>query len=297
MVKGDVMSKKDLTLWMTKGLPASGKSMWAEQFVLERPAGSVVRVNKDLLRKMLNADRFKGKTERRVVDARNALVRTYLADGVSVVVDDTNLNFEPNEGVLRQIAAEFAAKFEVVDFTHVPLDTCIERDRKRQASVGESVIRKMWFDFVHVPPAPIEVPADAPKAVICDIDGTLAKMSDRSPFAWSRVAEDTPIVKIVELVRLLHAAGLAIVFVSGRDAVCFSETQVWLDTHVGVPGPLFMRAEGDNRSDALVKRELFDTHIRGVFDVQFVLDDRDRVVHTWRHEIGLTCLQVAPGDF
>ena len=37
-------------------------------------------------------------------------------------------------------------------------------------------------------------------------------------------------------------------------------------------------------------------HIEPFYDVLCVLDDRDQVVRMWRHR-GLTCLQVAPGNF
>jgi hypothetical protein len=50
------------------------------------------------------------------------------------------------------------------------------------------------------------------------------------------------------------------------------------------------------RKDAIVKRELFDAHVRGTWNVNFVLDDRQQVVDMWRG-LGLVCLQVAPGDF
>ena len=33
------------------------------------------------------------------------------------------------------------------------------------------------------------------------------------------------------------------------------------------------------------------------YDVAGVLDDRDQVVKMWRNELGLTCLQVAEGNF
>jgi hypothetical protein len=58
-----------------------------------------------------------------------------------------------------------------------------------------------------------------------------------------------------------------------------------------------MRPEGDNRKDSIVKRELFDTHVRNKFYIDFVLDDRDQVVDMWRNDLGLTCLQVDWGDF
>jgi hypothetical protein len=58
-----------------------------------------------------------------------------------------------------------------------------------------------------------------------------------------------------------------------------------------------MRAEKDNRKDSIIKRELFDKHIRDKYHVDFVLDDRDQVVRMWRRELGLTCLQVNYGNF
>lgn len=51
-----------------------------------------------------------------------------------------------------------------------------------------------------------------------------------------------------------------------------------------------------NRKDVVIKRELFDRYIRDNYQVLFVLDDRNQVVDMWR-ELGLKCLQVAPGDF
>jgi hypothetical protein len=57
-----------------------------------------------------------------------------------------------------------------------------------------------------------------------------------------------------------------------------------------------MRKQGDFRRDSIVKKEIYDNDIKGKFDVEFVLDDRQQVVDMWR-EIGLKCLQVAPGNF
>ena len=61
--------------------------------------------------------------------------------------------------------------------------------------------------------------------------------------------------------------------------------------------PLLMRKDGDNRPDQIVKRELYERHVQGLYEIEGVLDDRDRVVAMWRNDLGLTCLQVAPGAF
>jgi hypothetical protein len=45
-----------------------------------------------------------------------------------------------------------------------------------------------------------------------------------------------------------------------------------------------------------VKRELFEKHVLPNYYVEFILDDRQQVVDEWRR-MGLTCFQVAPGDF
>ena len=87
------------------------------------------------------------------------------------------------------------------------------------------------------------------------------------------------------------------VFCSGRDDGARDATVAWLDEHVGVRyADLLMRRAGDMRADSVVKLELFDENIRNEYNVLGVFDDRQSVVDMWR-SLGLTCFQVAPGDF
>jgi hypothetical protein len=57
-----------------------------------------------------------------------------------------------------------------------------------------------------------------------------------------------------------------------------------------------MRDKGNNEKDSIVKRNMFEKYIRGKYFIEYVLDDRNQVVEMWR-SMGLTCLQVADGDF
>jgi predicted kinase len=287
------------TLIMTKGLPGSGKSTWAKKTVAEAKPGSMMRINKDDLREMLHNNTFKGGNERRTVKARDFLVAGFLGDGVSVIVDDTNLN--PNhEQRLRALAKAYRAEFKVADMTDVPLHTCIKQDLKRARSVGEQVIRDMYTQYLAPKPAdPPEYVEGRPNVVLVDLDGTLAKMADRSPFDWDRVGEDTPHEDIVDLVNTLRDAGAEVVFVSGRDARAYKQTREWLDRHVGPwtrLAPLLMRSEFDMRKDSIVKEEIYRQEILGRYNVWLVLDDRNQVVDMWRL-LGLRTLQVAPGAF
>lgn len=302
------------TLTITRGLPGSGKTTKARAWVAEDPAGRA-RVNRDELRAMLHGGRLATvEQERQVTALRDAAVTALLQRGVDVVCDDTSLP-QRRARELRGLAALSGAGFAVWDLTDVPLEECLRRNSLRAgtpAFVPEEVIRELWGKFVAplkgrpmpLPDDPM-LPAlvryvpvdDAPRAVLVDIDGTAALMAGRSPYDETRVHEDLPNASVITAVRAMHAAGHAVVFCSGRTEACRAATEAWLDTHVGVPyAGLYMRAVGDQRKDSIVKRELFDTHIRKEWNVAFVLDDRRSVVAMWR-ALGLTAFAVAEGDF
>lgn len=135
------------------------------------------------------------------------------------------------------------------------------------------------------------------KAIIVDIDGTLAKMNGRSPFEWMRVGEDLPNEPICNLVRSLQRSGHTIIIFSGRDECCKELTLQWLLQNEIYYEEIYMRPEGNNEKDAIIKKRLYDQFISHRYDIEFVLDDRDQVVDMWRNQIGLTCLQVAYGNF
>lgn len=298
-----------MKLAITRGLPASGKTTRAKTWVAEDPTGRA-RVNRDDFRAMLHGGYVD--QERQINAVRDAAITALLKRGIDVVADDTSL---PNRAArdLRRLATLAGADFEVWDLTDVPVEECIRRDAGRAAAVGEKVIRDFHTRYLAGKPYPLPLPDEdelhaestiapyvAPEhgvdAVMVDIDGTVALMTGRSPFDETRVHEDRPNAPVIELVRLM-AATRRIIFCSGRTDACRDETSKWLLEHVGVPYELLlMRAAGDMRKDAVVKMELFDAHIRDLYRVAFVLDDRDQVVRMWR-SLGLTVLQVAEGNF
>lgn len=133
------------SLIITRGLPASGKTTWALHQLAERPHGTLVRVNRDELRRMLHGKpRYTRESEGEVTVVQHQAIGTMLALGKSVIVDDTNLD-PVHVDALRQLASFWSVTFAEKDFTYVPLDTCIRRDKNRGAPdhVGEAVIRDM----------------------------------------------------------------------------------------------------------------------------------------------------------
>ena len=132
--------------------------------------------------------------------------------------------------------------------------------------------------------------------LLVDLDGTLALRQNRSPYDWSRVDEDLPNAPVVWTVMELMRAGLEVVVVTGRDAICRPESEAWLQRVLGFGPKLLMRPVNDYRADYIVKEEIFLTSIKPYYDVRLVLDDRQQCVDLWRR-LGLPTFQVAPGDF
>lgn len=300
------------SLVITRGLPASGKTTFARAWLAHDPANRA-RVNRDDLRAMLfDAPDYGWEQEKLVTQAQRDLVRTLLKAGRDVVCDDTNLR-PKYVREWRRFATAHGAEFDWIAFP-IDVEEAIARDDTRgQQRVGTEVIRRMAEKYTRngrllpVPDEPSDQPETpeaytpkpgTPPAILVDIDGTLAlKAEERDIYDLTRVAEDLPNQAVIEAVRHAHRARLRIVFCSGREDSSRDATQRWLVNHLALAGDLLlMRAAGDRRRDSIVKRELFDAHVRDHYDIRYVLDDRDQVVAMWR-SLGLSVFQVAPGDF
>jgi len=140
---------------------------------------------------------------------------------------------------------------------------------------------------------------DKPKCILVDVDGTLAKMKrgpkERSPFDWHRVCEDLPNTPVINLVNILSQE-YAIIVLTGRDGIALEDTKDWLEYQGVEYDGIYIRPEGNNQKDSIIKHNIYVNHILPNYEVEFVLDDRDQVVNLWR-SIGLTCLQVDYGNF
>lgn len=280
-----------------KGLPGSGKSTFARaKYIKDK---NWVIVNRDSLRNM-RGEYWIPKQEKMITEWEKMLIVGALLHSKNVIVDATNLNKNHVQDLKDYIAhmpqVGISVNYEY-KFFNTSLEECIKRDLIRPNSVGRDVIMKMYNRYLAPDPVEYKENIGLPRCIICDIDGTIAmNTSGRSPYDWNRVMEDTPNRRIISLLYILNATRKIILF-SGRDKICFNDTLDWLQKY-GIPwDKLYMREENNNEKDTVIKRRMLEEHIRGKYYVDFVLDDRNQVVEMWRNELGLTCLQVAPGDF
>jgi predicted kinase len=286
-----------------KGLPGSGKSTFAKQMLTDNP-GMYKRINRDELRMMFDHGHHSDSNEKFIRRVRDLLIIKSLDAGKSVIVDDTNLSEKTVEKIRNLVNdynkshpdEEEPVGIEIKEM-ETPLAECIVRDAQREKPVGAGVIKKMHRQFCISDPEYVVQDETLPKAIVCDMDGTLALLNGRNPYDSLACELDLPNPPVVNLVRIMQDAGYKLILVSGRKDDCMGQTQNWL-ARLGIQYELLlMRGHKDNRKDSIVKREIFDNFIKDKFYIEFVLDDRSQVVDMWRQEMKLPCFQVYYGDF
>lgn len=133
---------------------------------------------------------------------------------------------------------------------------------------------------------------------IVDLDGTLASHKGiRDVFDESKVSLDKelPTCRVIDALRF---NGENIIFFSGRTDKCYEDSKVWLSEATNIPKSqikLYMRKAGDYRSDEIIKKELYDTHIKDKYEVLGVFDDRLKVIRMWE-SLGLFVFNCNQGN-
>ena len=149
---------------------------------------------------------------------------------------------------------------------------------------------------------------------IFDLDGTLALIEHRRHILdweardkwrhfYAACDKDVPNASVISTMERLRHAGADVWIFSGRSEEVRVKTVAWLAQHTSfmtsdLEGPMLqMRAEGDYTADDILKKQWLDNMLHEDRErLVATFDDRDRVVQMWRDN-GVTCFQVAPGEF
>lgn len=316
-----------------QGLPASGKSTYAKELVAQgfkRVNRDELRLMLDLGQWSPANEKLVSRIEREVIrssirNGHNMVVdNTHLTSrSVKDLVD------------FVQLLAQGTDRAIVVDQVpfNTPYSECCARNAVRQglARVPDHVMKSMgqkagllgsdgqptgkplgsktWVFSKLEKEVPVLADdgatfAERIPAIVCDLDGTLALFEGRrSPYEPATCAEDDVNQVVRDLCLDARARGLAVVFCSGREDTYREGTLAFLRRAFegstvldGIENRLHMRKAGDSRKDAIVKAEIYNRDLRPVYEIRYVLDDRNQVVDMWRAQ-GHVCLQVANGDF
>ncbi|WP_396192227.1 AAA family ATPase [Flavobacterium sp.] len=298
--------KKAPTLTLLIGCPASGKSTYAEWMVKTTP--KTMRISRDEIRFAQFQDVMDAATESMITKIINAQIKALLSNGWNVILDNCHNKFE----YIKQPIAEFnemaTIEFKLFD---LPLDELYTRNENRTRKVPKKVIENMYhqlqklkqdFDFKAIKKVIknieyAEQNTNLPKAIICDLDGTLALMNGRNPFDASKCDQDLLNEPVANVLKNYKKLGYKVLLVSGREEKFKAPTLKFLENHAIAFDDLIMRKTSDSRKDSIVKTEIYNESIKEKYFVEFVLDDRNQVVDTWRNDLKLPCFQVYYGDF
>ena len=146
------MIKKIIVL---QGIPASGKSTWARQWVNEDPEHRV-RFNRDDIRNMLGVYWVPSR-EGLINNIYNTFIHDAMIGQYDIVLDNMNLNKKTLDEIEKEVrdfnefgktvSMDFEYQIEYKSFLDTPLETCIERDSKRESSIGEKTIRSIYARY------------------------------------------------------------------------------------------------------------------------------------------------------
>jgi predicted kinase len=299
------------TIILTKGIPASGKSTWALK-EMNSHRGKYKRFNKDEMRKMIDGEYRSPDCEDFIADVRSEGVELALIQGYDIILDDTNFS-NKNFYTVCEIAERIGDVRVMEKFFDIKLKDALRNNAQRPHPIPEHIIESMYEKHiknsrveirdVYYPPSirPHRVPtAELPNAVICDLDGTLALAFDRDYYDNTKIETDTVNEFVLRQLVMHIKFGDSVFFVSGRPSSANDSTRYWLESildsvcennDISYWLQLYLREEGDMRPDAIVKKEIYEQHIKDKFNIVAVYDDRRKVVHMWE-QLGLPVFQV-----
>jgi hypothetical protein len=140
-------------------------------------------------------------------------------------------------------------------------------------------------------------------AVVVDMDGTLCDVSavvhlqardDGFAAFHHACAGCPPHPAVLDWCVDHYHRGHEILIVSGRDAWARALTVEWLARHLPVPvAGVFLRAQGDYRSNVQVKRDIHRRLAR-TFAIRAAIDDDPEIVGLWL-ELGIPAAMVLDG--
>lgn len=126
---------------MLVGIPGSGKSTHAKSLSRNKNA---IHLSSDSIRAELYGDEAIQGNPSEVFEIMHKRTLEALADGINVIYDATNITRKDRASIMSKIPKYVETECHIV---WAPIETCIERDSKRERSVGKDVIDRMLKRF------------------------------------------------------------------------------------------------------------------------------------------------------
>lgn len=122
------------------GIPGSGKTTLANKIV----ARGFHCLNADSIREELWGDAGEQRDPEKVFGLFFKQLEELLSEGKDIIIDNTNINVKQRKPILER-AARAGYNDVQLWLLDVPLDVCLERNRKRDRAVAEDIVANMFM--------------------------------------------------------------------------------------------------------------------------------------------------------
>lgn len=136
------------------------------------------------------------------------------------------------------------------------------------------------------------------KAIIVDIDGTLANSDHREHVLehgnrdkyFDLVDGDTLNDWCADLIDKYKESGHAVILLTGRPERVRGVTENWLKDYDVQYDQLIMRGDQDREQGHIYKEKIYDNHLSDKFDVDMIIDNDPKIIEKFRR-MGIPALE------
>lgn len=300
-------------LLILQGIPASGKSTYAHNWVAEDPTHRV-RYNWDDRRNSMGPYWVLERENTSFLKKdRDFFLNFWMEKGWDIVIDNMNLNPKDIEYYEQLVVNHNASNNNyIIEYKlfSTPVEECIRRDSMRSNPIGEKTIKQIWNRYKHgiileeqrkFSESILSNNNGKPFAIIVDLDATIALNLQGRPFygdgCAEKIHEDTPIYPIIHIIENYNGQ---VIFLTGREGTpeIRKETINWVKKNVCLSSePIFIfRPIGDYSPGVECKKKTYLEQIKPFYNIEFVLEDNSKVVKMYR-DLNLLVLQPNDGKF
>jgi predicted kinase len=176
-----------MKLYLTCGIPASGKSTWTSKFLQNNP--NTIVICPDDIREELTGDASDQSKNKEVWELAYERLNTALCRKLDVLFDSTMVD-EVSRKFPLEISKKYKAETIAVAFP-VGLETALKRNAGRDRKVPEDVIRKFYERFVFPDESEgfdnvIVVEEDKPKKELRPFEEIVIMLMDLRDELWEK---------------------------------------------------------------------------------------------------------------
>lgn len=161
------MTDSRLTLYITMGLPASGKTYFSQQFAADH---GVFFLNVDSLRlAMIEQPQFTPSEHKVIYGTAQFIAEQHLTQGKSIVCNG-NYNVRDKRKEMQELAKKYDADYRIL-WMDVPYEVAKERILSRQHEIPKEKEKDPWIEVLDRMRRNFQKPSDDEPAIV--IDGTI----------------------------------------------------------------------------------------------------------------------------